>query len=133
MSPKEYADPEDEPQTPEEAEEVSEAGVQEQDEGTESKPMTMEERKAKMQQLRAKLVCPVLSLSHNCFSPQVTAVVCAGKPCFCDRRVLEIQNRCARPCAAREAAQTCGDAPAESGCGGARRRRREAEELGVDY
>ena len=95
MSPKEYLDPEDAPQTPEEAEEVSEgdaAGTQ-QDDGTEAKPITMEERKAKMQQLRAKLVRHILSLSHSCFSPQFTAVVCAGKPCFCDRRVLEIQNR----------------------------------------
>ena len=66
MSPKEYADPEDEPQTPEEVDddEVSEgdaAGVQNQEQdgnnaGTEARPMTMEERKAKMQQLRAKLV-----------------------------------------------------------------------------
>jgi hypothetical protein len=70
MNPKEYVDPEDEPQTPEEDEEVSEgdaAGIQNQDHGgTEAKPMTMEERKAKMQQLRAKLVRPFLSLSHNC-------------------------------------------------------------------
>jgi hypothetical protein len=73
MSPKEYVDPEDEPQTPEEVEEDSEgdaAGVQNQeqdgdDAGTEARPMTMEERKAKMQQLRAKLVRRVLSLSHN--------------------------------------------------------------------
>ena len=73
MSPKEYADPDDEPQTPEEVEEVSEddaAGVQIQeqdgdDAGTEARPMTMEERKAKMQQLRAKLVRHVLPLSPN--------------------------------------------------------------------
>jgi hypothetical protein len=73
MSPKEYADPEDEPQTPEEVEEVSEgdaAGVQDQEEdgdraGTEARPLTMEERKAKMQQLRAKLVGRVLSLSFK--------------------------------------------------------------------
>ena len=73
MSPKEYADPEDEPQTPEEVEEDSEgdaAGVQDQEQdgdnaGTEARPMTMEERKAKMRQLRAKLVRRVLSLSHN--------------------------------------------------------------------
>ncbi|KAN0109073.1 SYF2 domain containing protein [Russula decolorans] len=63
MSPKEYADPEDEPQTPEEVEEGSEGdavGVQDQEQdgdhaGTEARPMTMEERKAKMRQLRAKL------------------------------------------------------------------------------
>ncbi|KAF8497446.1 SYF2-domain-containing protein [Russula emetica] len=63
MSPKEYADPEDEPQTSEEDEEVSEgdaAGVQNQGQdgdhaGIEARPMTMEERKAKMKQLRAKL------------------------------------------------------------------------------
>ena len=70
MSPKEYVDPEDEPQTSEEDEEVSEgdtAGIQNQEHGgKESKPMTMEERKAKMQQLRAKLVRPFLSLSHSC-------------------------------------------------------------------
>jgi hypothetical protein len=73
MSPKEYADPEDEPQTPEEVEEDSEgdaAGVQNQEQDgdhaeTEARPMTMEERKAKMRQLRAKLVRRVLSLSHN--------------------------------------------------------------------
>jgi hypothetical protein len=73
MSPKEYADPEDEPQTPEEVEEGSEGdavGVQDQEQdgdhaGTEARPMTMEERKAKMRQLRAKLVRPVLSLSHD--------------------------------------------------------------------
>lgn len=64
MSPKEYVDPEAEPQSSEEEEEVSEddaAGVQNQEQdgdhaGTEARPMTMEERKAKMQQLRAKLV-----------------------------------------------------------------------------
>jgi hypothetical protein len=73
MSPKEYVDPEGEPQTPEEVEEDSEgdaAGIQNQEqdgdhEGTEAKPMTMEERKAKMQQLRAKLVRRILSLCHN--------------------------------------------------------------------
>jgi len=74
MSPKEYADPEDEPQTPEEVDEDSEgdaAGIQNQEQdgdhaGTEARSMTMEERKAKMRQLRAKLVRRVLSLSHNC-------------------------------------------------------------------
>jgi len=73
MSPKEYADPENEPRTPEEVEEDSEgdaAGVQNQEQdgvysGTETRPMTMEERKAKMRQLRAKLVRRVFSLSHN--------------------------------------------------------------------
>jgi len=60
MSPSEYADPEDEPQTPEEVEEVSEGDAddvqnQEQDGNHEARPMTMEERKAKMQKLRAKL------------------------------------------------------------------------------
>jgi hypothetical protein len=73
MSPKEYADPEDGPQTPEEVEEVSEgdaAGVQNQeqdgdDTGTEARPMTMEERKAKMKQLRAKLVRRVRSQSQQ--------------------------------------------------------------------
>jgi hypothetical protein len=93
MSPKEYEDPESEPQTPEEDEDVSEgdaAGVQNQEEdgengGAEAKPMTMEERKAKMQQLRAKLVRRVLSLSPNCTPHhKFTAVVCAGEPCLCD-------------------------------------------------
>ncbi len=70
MSPKEYVDPEAEPQSSEEEEEEEEeeevseddaAGVQNQEQdgdhaGTEARPMTMEERKAKMQQLRAKLV-----------------------------------------------------------------------------
>jgi pre-mRNA-splicing factor SYF2 len=73
MSPKEYVDPESEPQTPEEDEEVSEgdaAKIEDQEkngdyEGTEAKPMTMEERKAKMLELRAKLVRCVLSLSHS--------------------------------------------------------------------
>ena len=71
MSPKEYVDPEAEPQSSEEEEEEEEevseddaAGVQNQEQdgdhaGTEARPMTMEERKAKMQQLRAKLVCRV--------------------------------------------------------------------------
>lgn len=64
MNPREYTDPEDEPQTPEEVEEGSEGdavGVQNQEQdgdntGTEARPLTMEERKAKMKQLRAKLV-----------------------------------------------------------------------------
>ena len=70
MSPKEHVDLEGEPQTPEEDEDVSEgdsAGIQNQEQdGAEAKPMTMEERKAKMQELRAKLVRRVHSLSHNC-------------------------------------------------------------------
>ncbi len=75
MSPKEYEDPEGEPQTPEEeVEDVSEgdvADVQDREQdgdhaGTEASLMTMEERRAKMQQLRAKLVRRVLSLRHNC-------------------------------------------------------------------
>jgi hypothetical protein len=73
MSPKQYADPEDEPQMPEEVEEGSEgdaAGVESQEQdgdhaGTEARPMAMEERKAKMRQLRAKLVRRILSLSYN--------------------------------------------------------------------
>jgi pre-mRNA-splicing factor SYF2 len=74
MSSKEHVDLEREPQTPEEDEYVSEgdsAVIQNQEQdgdngGAEAKPMTMEERKAKMQELRAKLVRRVLSLSHSC-------------------------------------------------------------------
>jgi hypothetical protein len=95
MSPKEYVDPEDEPQTPEEVEEVSEgdgAGVQDQEQdgdhvGTETRPMTMEERKAKMKQLRAKLVRCVRSLSHNyrlLTTIKQIAVIYAREPCLCD-------------------------------------------------
>ena len=144
MSPKEYADPEDEPQTSEEVEEVSEGeagGVQDQEQdgdntGTEARPMTMEERKAKMQQLRVKLVRRVFSLSHKCrflTTVKPTAVIYAREPCLFDRRIFKVQNCCARPCTAREAAQTRRDAPGESGCGRTRRGRREAEELGVDH
>ena len=64
MNPKEYADPENEPQPPEEVDDVSEddsTGIRnherdENDEGNEAKLTTMEERKAKMQQLRTKMV-----------------------------------------------------------------------------
>jgi hypothetical protein len=107
MSPKDYADPEHEPQTPEEVDEASEddtTGIQnhEQDEdreGTESKPMTMEERQAKMQKLRAKMVrpYPVLSpRSHKLFVPslrlRLTAVVCARESRLGDRRIREVQK-----------------------------------------
>lgn len=106
MSPKERADPEDEPQTPEEVEEVSEGdatGVQDQEQdgdhaGTDARPSLMEKREAKMQELRAKLVRRVLSLSHNCrllTTVKQTAFIGAGKPCLCDRRICKVQNCCA--------------------------------------
>src|SRR5712672_2693783 len=117
MNPKEYTDPEDEPQAPEEVEEDSDgdaAGVQDQEQdadhtGTEARPMTMEERKAKMQKLRAKLVRRILSPSHDyrlLITVKQTAVIYAREPCLCDRRIFKGQNCCARPCTAREAAQT---------------------------
>ena len=100
MSPNEYADTEGEQQAPE-IEEVSEDDTsdtqnKEQDgnhEEMEAKFMTMEERKAKMQRLRAKMVRRARSMNHNWLLTTVTAVVCARKPCLCNRRIFEVQER----------------------------------------
>jgi hypothetical protein len=76
MSPKEYVDPEDVEQVSEDDAEGNQNHEQGEDrEETEARPMTMEERKAKMQQLRAKMVCHGPYSSHN----RPLKTVCSGR------------------------------------------------------
>jgi hypothetical protein len=84
MSPKNTADPEEESQTPEEVEDVPQddaVGLENQEqngehEGADGISMTMEERKAKMQQLRAKMVCHI-TLTSNATVHSTTT--CSGR------------------------------------------------------